>query len=573
MAIFTAIAGAISGALFAGSALATQIIAAGLSIGANLALSYLGREKAQTYSALQGEKEYGAAVPMTAAFGRVLVAGHEIEYFNYGKGDKYNTFVLALSNGWCHGLQPEIIFFGKSHTLTPIATIGNETQHFEVANFNSKIKIRFYDGRPDQAADAKLIADTAGLSNPWSATDTVTGHAYVIVDMEYDDTLYEDGFPEFQFILDGLRLYDPRKDSTFAGGSGTHRLADPATWEWSDNPAIQRLNYLIGPVVGQISGRTLIGMGKVVGQIDMTSHITAANVADQTRSIDGRTVKTYHANIIVNSTMDHTEVLKEFEDAMAGYALNNAGLSGVVVGAPQVPVMALTDLDIRVDEGREVSYRQSAFSAVNLLSGSYTSPVSLWQAEAFKPVTVNADVQADGRQREERNDFLQVIDADIAQYLAHIRYRQNRLAGKATLPVSARFGHQVAAGGWITWAGRTWLITGWKLSNALKVTLTLAETSLAVYSETDIQPGPIYSPPIAPVNPSQISTVSDFAVAVGSIQGDGFNQTPALLVTWTPPEDPTVTDVIVSYWDQAAPGTVYQLALPEPESGEATITQ
>ena len=35
----------------------------------------------------------------------------------------------------------------------------------------------------------------------------------------------------------GMLVYDPRLDST-NGGSGSHRLATPSTWEWSDNPAL-----------------------------------------------------------------------------------------------------------------------------------------------------------------------------------------------------------------------------------------------------------------------------------------------------------------------------------------------
>ena len=47
----------------------------------------------------------------------------------------------------------------------------------------------------------------------------------------------------------GAKLYDPRKDST-AGGSGTHRLAAPSTWEWSDCPALADADFLASAVYG-----------------------------------------------------------------------------------------------------------------------------------------------------------------------------------------------------------------------------------------------------------------------------------------------------------------------------------
>ncbi|MGK3946306.1 hypothetical protein ABK046_49130, partial [Streptomyces caeruleatus] len=54
---------------------------------------------------------------------------------------------------------------------------------------------------------------------------------------------------ELLFEVDGAPLYDPRKDST-VGGSGSHRINDIATWEYTNgvgtNPALQILALKIG---------------------------------------------------------------------------------------------------------------------------------------------------------------------------------------------------------------------------------------------------------------------------------------------------------------------------------------
>ena len=47
----------------------------------------------------------------------------------------------------------------------------------------------------------------------------------------------------------GRKLYDPRKDTT-AGGSGSHRLATPSTWEYSDNPSLALADWLHSSVYG-----------------------------------------------------------------------------------------------------------------------------------------------------------------------------------------------------------------------------------------------------------------------------------------------------------------------------------
>lgn len=570
MAIFTAIGGAIAGALFAGSALAATVISGALAFGANLLVSYLTRPKKRSYTAVQGEVQFGGNVPVGAMFGTGLVKGQRAFYAKWGSGNKYNAELFLLSNGWCDELEPEVYFYGKKHVLIPTGTVSNEVARYQVSGFGEKLTIRFYDGRPGQAADGRLVSVSSASGTPWKATSTCAGMAYVIVEREYDEALFEQGVPDISFILRGVRLYDPRKDSTVAGGSGSHRLNNAATWEFSQNPALQRLNYQLG-LRGLISARTLIGEGKSLGQLDLGTYFAAMNVCDTLRN--GK--PTYQAALYVVSDDDHTEVLKEFDDAMAGYGLNRRGLSGVLVGAPQIPVATITANDIPADRAQQVQLRKSSFDLYNHLSGQFISKEDQWNPASLKPVYVNADIAADGRTRQTSNDFLQVADPDIAQYLLSIRYRQNRKGGSGTVPVSRRLGLRVQEGEWITFEGRTWLIREWQCDESFNVTLVLAETGADIYSEAGIEPGPIVLPSTPPVNPSLLSTVQNFAVEVGLIEGSEGFQVPALRFTWTPPEDPTITSVRFFYVADASPigGTVYEDATADVERGEYVTTK
>ncbi|MDE4577593.1 hypothetical protein LOF21_11075 [Sinorhizobium meliloti] len=121
------------------------------------------------------------------------------------------------------------------------------------------------------------------------------------------------------------------------------------------------------------------------------------------------------------------------------------------------------------------------------------------------------------------------------------------MGGKATVPVSRRFGLAVQEGEWITWRGKSWLISEWRADDRLRITLVLSETSAAIYDDDDIEPGPIVIPPTPPINPSLLSTVQNFNVAVGMINGAQGYDTPALVFTWTPPDDPTITAVRFVY--------------------------
>ena len=569
--IFTAIGGIVAGSLFgltAGTsafALVSGLVGGGLAFGAKYLLnSYINRKKRRSYSAVAGESQIGGAVPVSTLYGKGKTPGHRLGYFKFGEGNKYNAEVFRLAHGWCDGLEPYVYFYGEKHDLVERAKIGNEVAHYGVDGFGDLISIRFYDGRPGQQADAKLVADTAGLGQTWKATSRCANMTYVVFERLWDPEKFTKGRPSVEWVLRGLRGYDPRKDSTVAGGAGAQRLNDPSTYVFTENPAVHRLNYQLG-LRGPLSNRALIGEGKSLGQLDLSSYFVAMNVADTVR--EGK--PTYACGLWATSDDDHTEILKEFDDAMAGYAMNRRGLSGIVVGAPQVPVLTLTDADIDAGRRRQLQHRKSSFDVFNHLSGQFTSIDKNWEAESLKPIVVNADVAADGRARGTANDFLQVSDPDIAQYLLQIRYRQNRKSGSATVPVSRRVGFAVEEGEWINWRGKTWLVKNWSADRQLRVTLTLAETGGDVYSSDGIEPGPIVIPSPPQVNPSLLSTVQNFAVEVGMIAGANGDEVPALRFTWTPPADPTISAVRFEYFigDDPTGQAIYRDQTADAEAG------
>lgn len=542
MAIFSLIGGAIAGALFGGSVLAATLISGALAFGASLAFSYLKRPKKRTYAAVQGETKYGGDVDVETLFGHGKTKGQRSYYAKWGQGNKFNGEVFVLANGWCDGLFDYCFVYGERRALIQVGNVGGEAAHYHVDGFSDKISIRFYDGRPGQPVDAKLVADTAALGNTWKNTSVNAGLCYVIVERLYDSALFEKGKPEFEWVMRGLREYDPRKDSTVAGGSGPQRINDPATWVFTRNPAVHRLNYQLG-LRAMNSGRTLIGEGKSLGQLDLATYFVAMNVCDTIKA--GK--PTYECGLWVTGADDHTEILKEFEDAMAGYGLNRRGLSGVIAGAPQIPVLEIAKDDLDTGRSSEFQFKKSAFERYNHLSGQFLSIEDNWNPQSLKPVYSNADVAADGRNRQTSNDFLQVTDPDIAQYLLTIRYRQNRMGGTASVPVSLRVGLKVQEGEWIVWNGRTWMISEWLCDEGFNITLKLSETSADIYDDGSIEPGPVVIPPSPPVNPSILTTVQDFRVETGMIEGAQGFQTPCLLFGWTPPNDPTITEVIFEY--------------------------
>lgn len=567
--IFSAIGAFISG-LFGGGALLASLISTGLAFGAKLLVSYLFKSKSANQSAVQGQLQIGAETPSSIVIGKCKVKGHRIYYAKWGKGNKWNADVLVLSDGWCDGLDPVVYFYGESHDLIPQTPLHNEAARYLVSGFENDLIIRFYDGRPGQDYDYELVQNTSSSDTPWKSTSKGTNLTYVVVDRKWSEDNFKDGQPEFEFILRGLRMYDPRKDDT-AGGTGDHRLNDPSTWEWTQNNAIARLNYLYG-IRGVESEDTLVGVGKSLSQIDVSAHVIAANVCDSERVVGSRTVPTYHFNQFITADDDHLSVLQDMEDAMAGYAADRSGLDSIIVGAPQIPVLTIAETDVRWDDRAKRRERRNVLETFNTMTGQYTSPEDNWNPQSLLPVTSASDVLEDGAKRALGKDFLQVIDPDIAQYLLTVRYRQNRYGATRTIPVTRKVGVRVRVGDWVSYQSRQWLITGWAFNERFLFTLSLAETNEDIYDEGGIVAGPVITTPSVPTNPSVVSSISGLSVEAG-VLADGDGQRPALIFYWTNPDDPTITSVRIQYRIKDGDGTYYEHICWDVTAGTSTVTE
>ncbi len=90
-------------------------------------------------------------------------------------------------------------------------------------------------------------------------TDTLPNTAYVVLKVPQGST---QGFPRLEAIIQGRKVYDPRLDSTQTGivpvGSGAHRVGDPTTWAFTQNPTI-----CFRDMITNFTGWTLLEQGVV----------------------------------------------------------------------------------------------------------------------------------------------------------------------------------------------------------------------------------------------------------------------------------------------------------------------
>ncbi|KAK0358956.1 hypothetical protein LTR94_033241, partial [Friedmanniomyces endolithicus] len=106
--------------------------------------------------------------------------------------------------------------------------------------------------------------------------------------------MFQAGVPAPMWVGRGARCYDPTKDSTYPGGSGPHRMADPsdtaaydaaqATWEWTEDPYLLGLRWAHGvwqrdPSVAGSTYQRVMGIGAPWALIDVPAFVEGRNIA------------------------------------------------------------------------------------------------------------------------------------------------------------------------------------------------------------------------------------------------------------------------------------------------------
>lgn len=256
MAIFTVIAsiGAAIGSFIGGlGVVGTFLLKTAVGIGLNLlAQAIAGKPQKPTFS-INGTLQGGGDLPRSFILGRTVTAGSLFWANTWGKdGDTPNAYltqVIALSDLPIKGLL-NVWVNNEKVTLdlnTPDMSWGWQVKEYR--NNGDNLWIKFYDGTQTQA-DSFLVNTCSNGNRYWSATRIGRGVAYVVITARVSKNMFS-GIPSFKFELDGMRLYDPSKDST-NGGNGSHRHADPSTWGGDGDylPAVQAYNLLRGLTYG-----------------------------------------------------------------------------------------------------------------------------------------------------------------------------------------------------------------------------------------------------------------------------------------------------------------------------------
>ena len=304
----------------------------------------------------------------------------------------YLTYVIEL--GDIPGQTLEAVFIdGTPVTLggAPHADYGLPVE----GRYDGYAWIKYYDGTQTTADPMLLETYGSDPERPWSAAMIGSGICYAICTFRINRQLYS-GFPRVRFVLAGIPLYDPRRDTT-VGGSGAHRWHDPATWAPSENPAIQIYNILRGV---RLPSGDVWGGEMAAGDLPLSNWFAAMNAAEASVALSGGgTEPTYRASYEVFAGDEPASVVEELLKACSGQLSEGGGIWKIRIGGPGLPIFFFSDDDVNIQESQRYEPFQSIGQTWNGIHARYPAPEALWQSVDAPPRYNAAHEAADGDRR------------------------------------------------------------------------------------------------------------------------------------------------------------------------------
>jgi hypothetical protein len=267
--------------------------------------------------------------------------------------------------------------------------------------------------------EASALTASFGTPVRWTASHKLSGHAATAWNYLFDKAgkKFAGGFPQTGAYGQWVKVYDPRLDSTFPGGSGAHRVDDETTWEWSENPALHAGTYAYGR---HAEGVRVMGIGAPVEGIDFAAVAAWANVCE----LNDWTM----FGVAFEGFPDDDRVrwanLTEICAAGGGEPCFAGGVLSFRYDAPAVALDTVTEADVA--GGMSVTFMQSYRDRLNTVIPKRINPEQNWELYPDEAVQEPAYVTEDGEVRREVLPLNMVKDKDQAGQLCAYRIVNSR---------------------------------------------------------------------------------------------------------------------------------------------------
>jgi hypothetical protein len=417
--------------------------------------------------------------------------------------------------------------------------------------------IKVLDGTQTTADSYLMSRYGAYGERPWQSDMIGRGLVYAICTFRYNRELFP-GLPRVRFEMNGIPLYDPRKDST-VGGSGAHRWNNKATWEPTVNAQVGIYNVLRGI---SLDDGSVYGGNFPAEDIPLASWFAAMNECDLLVTNGSGTEPQFRAGLEVSVDEEPADVIGELLKACAGNIAEIGGLWKTRVGPPGTPVYLFTDADVVSSSPQDFQPFPNMAGSYNGAHATYPDPDKAWESSEAAPY-YNATHEAADRNFRLTADLNLVACPYPAQVrrlqFSYVEEERRFRRHEHTLPPDAAILEPLDATGWTSaWNGYSAKV--FEVDQVAEDVLTglqrvmLKERDAADYSYPGLPaPTAISILPVIPV----AQVVPSFAVSGTSIpDATGANRRPALSLTW----EPNLADVSGIMWEVRIAATLVIVA-------------
>lgn len=513
--------GATTAAVAIASAVTTAVMAVGASMALSAASALLFGPKVPRTQLSRLNVSLDPSTPRKIVFGTTAMPLDLRYHEASGTDQEYMDYIIATS----------------AHKVTSIDEIWFEDKQAWTASGGVTARYSGYltVAVRTEGTSANTIAINGGAK--WGSTRRLTGCSYIHLRIKRTGATKKAESPLVQGLPsrvtvrgNGALLYDPRKDSTVSGGSGTHRANNQATWgvytdpDDCDNPALQLLWYLLGWKINNVLSA---GCGVPYTRIDMPSFITAANICDEAIALSGGgTQKRYRTSGTAADSDDRMDIINTFLSCMNGTLRDNNGKLTLTVMKNDLASYTLSFDDDDVLDSFEWNQTRGLTDTFNVARGRYVDPSdnSLYQLVDYPEVRITSP---DGIERVMTLDLPFVEDGKRAQRIAKQVLQRNQYRGMFSATFTAKaLGCQVGDVVRLTftplgWTNKLFRVVSQQIDFTGKVPMALVEENAAIYAWDAEESAPVT--PTAPTvydplnNPFILAIEDAEAIADGKI--------------------------------------------------------
>lgn len=382
----------------------------------------------------------GADQPTPMMIGDVYTGGAIVHRTGYGPTiDKVPNPYLAMAVVYSAGGPITAIdtYYADFQPLSFAGAANEATGYFE--------KILWQQTSLGPALQASALAGPKGAIPGWGSDAKLSGKPHVLWTGQWDwkKGKYQSGFPQVGIRGRGVPTWDPRADSTVAGGVGPQRWASPAntaafdaaqaTWAYTARPGLHALRYALGTWERDRSDASskyvlTFGVGMPVDQIVIEDFAALETICE---------ANNWEVSGVIKEPGDKWANLKKILECGGTQPCWKGGRLGLKLTGPRVSLDTITRADIA--EGAMRAQGATGWrDVINAVVPKFTSPDHKWEPQQSTKIVVPALVAQDGEEKLREMPYEWVKRATQAAQLAAYALMDTREFGPIDIPVLPR---------------------------------------------------------------------------------------------------------------------------------------